>query len=398
MEFWKELSRDKPMVFISGPRQSGKTTLAKKIAEEYSNSIYFNWDIAPDKALLVKNPYFFQDINRRDSTKPIVMFDEIHKYRKWKNYLKGVYDGFKNDYFFLISGSGRLDIYQKGSDSLAGRFLMMHLFPFTLAEMSKRRSFKDFVSDPIEKFDINNPSESSKIWTHLNNYGGFPEPFLKERKDFFNKWLLSYNRQIIREDIRDIADIKNIDNVEILFSMIAERCASQISINNIAHDIGVSFDSVKSWMGLLENYYLLFTIGPWVRISRAIRKERKVYLYNYAQITDDGSRFENMTALELLRAVNNWNEHGFGNFGLNYVKNKDREEIDFLITSNSKPMLLIETKSSDTNISKNLIYFQNILNVPAIQLVNKNDVFKYIKNGKNKVLVVTAHRWIASLP
>lgn len=397
-KFWQELSRDKPMVFISGPRQSGKTTLAKIIAGTFSNSVYFNWDIATDKALLIKDPYFFQHLNRRDSTKPILIFDEIHKYSKWKSYLKGVYDEFKDDYLFLISGSGRLDIYQKGGDSLAGRFFMMHLFPFTLAEMSNRRPFKDFINNPIEGFDINNPSESSKTWAHLSRCGGFPEPFSKGKKDFFNKWLLSYNRQIIREDIRDMADIKNIDNVEILFSMLPERCASPLSVNNLAQDIGVSFDSIKSWLGLLEDHYLIFTIGPWARISRAIRKERKVYLYNYAQVENEGSRFENMVALELLRAVYNWNEHGLGNFAIHYLKNKDREEIDFLIVFNGRPIVLIETKLSDDNISKNLIYFQNMLNIPAVQLVNKDKVLKYIKNGKNKAVVVTAHRWMASLP
>ena len=143
---------------------------------------------------------------------------------------------------------------------------------------------------------------------------------------------------------------------------------------------------------------MIFTIGPWVKISRAIRKERKVYLYNYAQIDNEGSRFENMAALELLRAVSNWNERGWGNFSLHYLKNKAQEEVDFLIASAGKPILLIETKLSDDNASRNLIYFQNILNIPAVQLVNKDGIFKYIKNGKNKTLIVTAHNWLASLP
>jgi predicted AAA+ superfamily ATPase len=397
-DFCKELIADKPMVFISGPRQAGKTTLAQKLAEDFSNKTYFNWDIATDKALLLKDPYFFQNTNRRDSSKPIVIFDEIHKYKKWKNYLKGAYDQFKEDYLFLVSGSGRLDIYQKGGDSLAGRFFMMHLFPFTLAELSKRRPLKDFIAGPIENFDINKSAASRNTWERLTLCGGFPEPFIKAKRSFFNKWLLSYNRQIIREDIRDIADVKNIDNVEILFSLLRERAGGQLSINNLAGDIGVSFDGVKNWLRLLENFYMIFTIGPWVKISRAIRKERKVYLYNYAQIDNEGSRFENMAALELLRAVSNWNERGWGNFSLHYLKNKAQEEVDFLIASAGKPILLIETKLSDDNASRNLIYFQNILNIPAVQLVNKDGIFKYIKNGKNKTLIVTAHNWLASLP
>jgi len=120
MDICRELSLEKNMVFISGPRQAGKTTFAKLMAKKFKNNVYFNWDGFDHKKLFAQNPLFFESINRKDKTIPLVILDEIHKYRGWKNYLKGIYDQFVNDYKFLILGSSRLDIYQKGRDLLAG--------------------------------------------------------------------------------------------------------------------------------------------------------------------------------------------------------------------------------------------------------------------------------------
>ena len=156
---WQELAEDKQMVFLSGPRQVGKTTLAKMIAKNFINSVYFNWDIIANKKLLIQNPSFFENVNRKDASIPLVIFDELHKYKHWKNYLKGIYDQFSEDYLFLISGSGRLDLYRKGGDSLAGRYFMMHLFPFTLAELiANRKDFSAFIKSPLREFDFNDNS------------------------------------------------------------------------------------------------------------------------------------------------------------------------------------------------------------------------------------------------
>ena len=138
-KIWQELATDKEMIFLAGPRQAGKTTLARMIAEKFSNSLYFNWDIPGERTKLLRNPLFFEEVARKDTSPPLIIFDEIHKYRGWKNYLKGVYDRFRSEYRFLVSGSGRLDVYQKGGDSLAGRYLLFHLFPFTLAELGNVR-------------------------------------------------------------------------------------------------------------------------------------------------------------------------------------------------------------------------------------------------------------------
>lgn len=399
-DLWESLSSEKQMIFLSGPRQVGKTTLAKFIAKSYSNKYYFNWDIISNKKLLIKDPAFFQHINRVDSTKPIVILDEIHKYRQWKNYLKGIYDEFKDEYVFLVSGSGRLDTYQKGGDSLAGRYFKFRLFPFTIAELSREnRDFKEFMDNPLKGFDINKKESTKKIWNALFATGGFPEPFVKGTKAFLTKWSLNYYHQIVREDIRNISDIRKINSVDLLFSLLPPKVGSPLSINNLAQDIQTAFDSVKSWLALFESFYLIFRIPPWTRkISRAILKEKKLYLFNYTEIQDKGNMFENMIALELFRAISNWNDYGFGRFTLHFIRNKEKGEVDFLIADNNNPVVLVEAKFSDEAVSKNLLRFQNDLGVPAVQLVNSENTYRYFKNGKNNILVITAHQWLSSLP
>jgi len=397
---WNDLSSDKSMVFLSGPRQVGKTTLTKEIASAFSNSVYFNWDFVKHKQMLIKNPAFFEHLNRKDESAPLVIFDEIHKYKRWKNYLKGTYDQFSQNYKFLVSGSGRLDIYQKGGDSLAGRYFQFHLFPFTVAELSKeKRKFGEFIKNPLSSFDINHSASTKKIWTRLFRNGGFPEPYLKNSLSFYNKWAVNYSARLIREDIRSLHNIKDIGNIELLFSLLPSRVGAPVSLNNLAGELQVNFGSVKKWLNLFESFYLIFKIAPWTKkISRSILKEKKIYLFNYPEIEDESSRFENMAALELTRAIHYWNEAGRGRFTLHYIRNKEKKEVDFLIADKNKPVLLIETKLNETAPSKNLIDFQNVLNIPAVQLVNKDSVFKIVKNNQNKILIVTAHQWLSSLP
>jgi len=400
LELWLELSSEKQMIFLSGPRQVGKTTLAEEISSGFKNKLYFNWDIIEHRKRLIQNPVFFEHINRKDESMPLIVLDEIHKYRQWKNYLKGVYDQFSHDYKFLVTGSGRLDLYRKGGDSLAGRYFQFHLLPFTVAEMSSgKRSINDFLKSPLNGFDINKPEETRDIWQALVNFGGFPEPFTKGKKSFFVKWTANYSSQIIREDVRSISDVKNVDSIEILYLLLPSKVGSPLSVNNLAEELQVSYGSVKEWLKLLEIFYLAFRLSPWTKkITRAILKEKKLYLFNYPEIGDINIRFENMVAIELLRAVYNWNEHGYGKFSLHYIRNKEKEEVDFLLAKDGNPVLLAEAKSSDDTVSKNLINFQKKLNVPAVQLVNKENIFRYIKNENNKILLITAHRWLSSLP
>ena len=400
-DIWRELSTDKSMVFLSGPRQAGKTTLARDIiGPAYPNRLYFNWDVLVNKRLLIKDPVFFEHLNRKDNSVPLVILDEIHKYRHWKNYLKGVYAQFAGQYQFLVSGSGRLDLFQKGGDSLAGRYLQFHLFPLTAAELSdKRRPFDEFMKNPLAGFDLDPSAQARHNWEQLSEFSGFPEPFGKSRKTSWRRWSSTYTRQLVREDILSIQDIRNVDQLEILYSLLPERVGSPISMSSLAGDLQVSFESVKNWLRIFDHFYLTFRISPWTKkLSRAILKEKKLYLFNYPLIDDAPARFENMAALELLRFVTHANEKGLGRLGLHYLRNKDKQEVDFLVTDRNQPFLLVEAKYSQDSPAKELLAFQDVFHVPAVQLVNREGVHKFISHGPDKVLVITAHQWLSSLP
>ncbi len=398
VSIWKMLSRFKKMVFVAGPRQAGKTTFAKMIAGEFRNSLYFNWDIPEQKRQLIENPYFYEQVNRQDESLPLIIFDELHKYPQWKNYLKGIYDRDHDHYHFLISGSGRLDLYQKGGDSLAGRYLLFYLWPFTVAELGgKNIPFDGFLENPL-RLDALSP-EVAEYWEGLAHFSGFPDPFLNGDAQFYQIWSQTYTKQLLREDIRDLTALRNIEMVELLFSLLPSKVGAPLSLGSLSRDLQVSFDSIKKWLKIFEQFFLVFRISPWTpKIVRAITKEQKLYLYNYAGISSEAAKFENMAAVELWRAVSTWNAIGLGQFSLHYVRNRDKEEVDFLIANEHTPVLFIETKLSDAAPSKSLRKFQTRLRVPAVQLVNTPDVCKLLSNNGYKILVITAARWLSLLP
>ncbi|MCK5231811.1 MAG: ATP-binding protein, partial [Desulfobulbaceae bacterium] len=402
---WQELVRDKNMIFLAGPRQAGKTTLAHIISGSFTNSLYCNWDIPEDRLALLENPTFFVEVPRHDSSAPLIIFDEIHKYKEWKNYLKGVYDQFHKDYVFLVSGSGRLDIFQKGGDSLAGRYFLFHLWPFTIAELGKRnRTIEEFLNDPL-RMDIDRSHKLREAWSQLRQFSGFPEPYLAGRATTYRRWSTTYANQLIREDIRDLSGIKSIGDTETLYFLLPGKVGSPISIPSLAGDLKVSYNSVNNWLKIFERFFLTISITPWTfKISRAIHKERKVYLWDFPRIKDEGARFENMVALELWRAVTNWNDIGYGGFSLHFIKNKEQQEVDFLLANDGVPFLLIEAKVSDNQPSAALKKFQRSLNVPAVQLFDSStgageeENFRIFPNGNQSILVTPAYQWLALLP
>ncbi len=399
INIWQELAAEKSMIFISGPRQAGKTTLSKLISQSYINNYYFNWDIPEHRALFFSNPAFFEDIRRKDPSNPLVIFDEIHKYKDWKKYLKGTYDQYHESYQFIVSGSGRLDIYQKGGDSLAGRYYMFHLFPFTIAELGERNiPIEAFLKDPL-RIDMKQAGKNKEIWNLLSAFSGFPEPYLSGKATTYRRWSNTYSHQLIREDIRDIVDIKSVMDIENLYILLPFRIGSPISIPSLANDLKVSYNTVRNWLDVFERFFLVFSIPTWTKkIARAIQKERKFYLWDVPRIKDTPARFENMVAAELYRAVTLWNDMGYGDFSLHFVKNKEKQEVDFLIESGGEPFLLVEAKMADEQPSKSLLIFQRALNVPAVQLTGERDGYKLVSNRGNKILIAPAYQWLSQLP
>lgn len=393
------IKRHGKMAFLSGPRQVGKTTLAHHYQKQFSQSLYFNWDDLRHQKKLLKNPYFFQEENRDPSKPFLVVLDEIHKYSKWKNYLKGAYDSFHESYRFLVTGSGRLDLYKKGGDSLLGRYFSAFLFPLTCGELAGRLS----SWEGFEKLLSEGPPPARhprSVYETLFEMSGFPEPMTKGEKNFYQQWFQERKTLLIREDIRDASRIRDLSLLETLSHLIPERVGSPLSINALREDVGVAFETVRDWILLLERFYYLFRLRPYtVRLARGLKKETKAYLYDWVEVEDLSLRFENMAALHLFKAVETWRSMGEGALDLHYVRDKEKREVDFLITRNRRPFCLVECKYSEDRLSPHLAYFQEKLSVPfAVQLVHPSGVCKKIKAGKWMRWILSADRWLESLP
>lgn len=387
------------MAFLSGPRQVGKTTLAKDFARRSGPSRYFNWDSESDKKLLLKDPYFFEHSDREPGKKFLLIYDEIHKYRRWKNYLKGAYDTYAEDFSFLVTGSGRLDIYQKGGDSLMGRYFPLPLLPLTLGELLGRSpslaEFKAGLGAPPSP-----DPEAAEYSRALMTLGGFPEPFVRAGSDFHGVWSRERRRALLQEDVRSLVALRESELLETTALLLPERVGAPLSINNLREDVGASFPAVRDWLLLLERFYYLFRIPPFAgSLARALRKERKAYLYDWADIPGEGPRFENLVALHLLKAVSLWNAAGGRGVSLHYVRDTQKREADFLLMEGKSVLCLVECKLSDVEPDPALLYFQRALKAPcAVQLTAKSGVCRKLRRDGRAFWVVSADRWLALLP
>lgn len=383
------------MVFVSGPRQVGKSTMVESYLGSHGDGVRFNWDVLTDQKKFAKNPYFFEEENT--TLHNLVWFDEIHKYGRWKNYLKGCFDKYKNDFLFIVTGSGRLDLFKKGGDSLLGRYLTLPLFPFTLAEME--RQFTPYIEWKKNLSHDGDRSFSRKNYETLFNLSGFPDPLFKGEKAYYNLWQQERKTLLIRQDIRDATAIRDLSQLELLSHLLVNRVGSPLSINALREDLGVAFETVRDWIQVLSQFYYLFQIHPQAgSLHRTFRKETKAYLFDWVEIEDPALRFENMVAAHLLKALKTWKSLGEGNLELRYVRDKEKREVDFIVLEQQKPICLVEAKFNDENLSGSLLYYQEKLKVPyAIQLVHKPGIKKKMKKNGKIQWVISADQWLMGL-
>jgi len=394
-----DFDRYDKMLFVAGPRQTGKTTLARMLIEKRPVSRYWNYDIPEDRLLLTRKPSFFKEIDRPRGVRPLVVFDELHKYRLWKAYLKGAFDDAHADFSFLVTGSGRLDLYRKGGDSLAGRYFLHRLFPLTIGELATapRRSLDEFLTAPDEL--PAGGAASWDAWRALETLSGFPEPFNTGEESFYRRWSQTYRNQVIREDIRDLTHVHQVSRIETLAALLRERVGGLLSTNALREDLKTAFDTVKNWLEILQNFYLVFLLTPWRgSLARGLRKEPKLYFYDWAAVPDPAARFENIVAVHLLRAVTAWTEAGAGEFSLHFVRDREKSEVDFLLVRGKEPLVLIEAKLSETEPAPALIKMKKALRIPAIQLVNVPGISRKAAGKGDGILIASADRWLAGLP
>ncbi len=382
---------DHKIAMVSGPRQCGKTTFAKMLLKDRSKGRYFNWDDAEFRRSWVKSPSTIIP-PKKGKIVPLLVLDEIHKERFWKRNLKGLYDTLEQPCDILVTGSARLDIYRRGSDSMMGRYFPFRLHPFSMRELG----YKDVLrpNDMLEALFIRALQTKESGLKHLDDfmiYGPFPEPFLKQDARYAGRWRQVHSQAVIREDLRDISRLPDLGRVELLATLLPERVGSIFSPKSITEDMEISFDILRRWLAYLKAVYYIFEVKPYSRrIPRALKRDGKVYLWDYSVIQNKAARFENLVGHHLLKTCHYWTDTGEGVFDLYYLRNKEREEIDFLVTRDGKPWLPVEVKLSDSEVSPNWKKFAPMLPCKrGLQIVRKPE-WKLHDFSGSQVLVAGA--------
>jgi len=341
----KQIIQDltKKIVFLVGPRQAGKTWLAKDIGLQYEKTVYLNYDRFEDRDIIRKEEWL-EDID-------LLILDELHKMKNWKNYLKGVYDTKPSKLKILVTGSARLDTFRQSGDSLAGRYFLHHLLPFSLAELKKQKR-----EEGIDR---------------LLKRGGFPEPFLAASDVDADRWRKQYVDGLIREDILNFQKIDDLKAIRLVFETLKRKVGSPISYSAIAGDIGISSVTVKKYINILEALYIIFKITPYTKkISRSILKEPKIYFFDNGLVEGgEGFKFENLIAASLYKHVVARQDYLGKNDRLHYLRTKENREVDFVIASDDADQQIIEAKLSDSLPTSNLRYFAEKYGFSATQVV-----------------------------
>ncbi|HDP95936.1 MAG TPA: ATP-binding protein [Candidatus Aminicenantes bacterium] len=332
------------IVFLSGPRQVGKTTLARQLINPHA---YLNFDSAHDRKMI-------QDAEW-DRSVPLVVFDELHKKKKWKSWIKGAFDTEGIPPGLLVTGSARLDTYRKGDDSLAGRFFHYRLHPLSVAEIVRY-----LETDPQKALD------------GILATGGFCEVYLRGEETFARRWRRSHLDTIVRQDLMDLNAVRDIKAIEILIDLLRDRVGSTVSFSSLARDLEVSVQTVKHWLTLLESLYVIFPVRPYHKqISRSILKAAKYYFFDTGAVKNEpGARLENAVATALLKEAHFLEDTLGHRMQLCYLRDKEKREVDFLVVRDGKPEKMIEVKLKEESFSPSLFYFSRFFqNIERFQVV-----------------------------
>ncbi len=351
------------MVFVGGPRQVGKTTLALTLlghGATEKHPAYFNWD----------NPTVPSRLRRMElpDKEPLLIFDELHKYARWRNLIKGIYDTEKRFRWILVTGSARLDYYRKGGDSLANRYRYFRLHPFSLLELNATASASDLAL--------------------LLKYGGFPEPLLRQNERDLRLWQRDRVSRVVREDLRDLEQVREISLVEQLVELLPERVGSPLSVASLREDLGVDHKTVERWLLILENLYLCFRISPYGAPKiRAVKKEKKLYLWDWSMVPEGGFRFENLVASQLLKYCHFLEDTEGYLMELRFLRDTDKREVDFVVLKDGKPIFAVECKTGEKATSPSLNYFSERTKIPRFYQVHLGQ--KTYSRGNISVLPFT---------
>lgn len=351
------------MAFVTGPRQVGKTTTCRAIAEAGAS---LNLDDRDDRRLVQAGARAVAErlgLEVARSAPRIVGFDELHKLGSWKRFLKGFFDLYEARTRVLVTGSSRLDVYRRGGDSLMGRYFLFRMHPLTVAER---------IRQTLPTREIASPARlAGTEWDALWEFGGFPEPFRHRTRRFHTRWRELRRQQLVREDVRDLTRVQELGQLDTLVTLLEERSGGQLIYASLAGELGVAVETVRRWLDTVEGFFFGFRVRPWfANVAKALRKEPKWYVSDWSVVADPGARAETFVACHLLKAVQGWTDLGLGRYELRYLRDKQKREVDFVIIRDRKPWFLVEVKQSDTRLTGSLAHFQAQVRAPhAFQVV-----------------------------
>jgi hypothetical protein len=348
------------MVFVGGPRQVGKTTFALGFLGRKANEAhpaYLNWDHpgVPPRLRKAELP----------AGEPLLLLDEVHKYARWRNLLKGIYDTEKSRRRLIVTGSARLDYYRKGGDSLVGRYRYFRLHPFSLGELARAPARSDLEA--------------------LLRFGGFPEPLFAQDEAEHRIWHRNRLSRIVREDLRDLEHVREVSLIEHLVDLLPARVGSPLSVRSLREDLQIDHKTAERWLQILENLYVCFRLPPYgsPRV-RAVKKERKLYLWDWSSVEEGGARFENLVASQLLKYCH-WIEDTQGYvMELRYLRDTDKREVDFVVLRERKPLFAVECKSGEKAVAPAIRYFSERTSIPRFYQVHLGS--KHFSSGNITVL------------
>ncbi len=343
---------EEKMVFLGGPRQVGKTTVAFHLlgdkADE-SHAAYLNWDVPSVKQSLLKGEL--------PADQELIVLDEIHKFKGWRNLVKGCYDRYRSQKRFLVTGSARLDYYRRGGDSLQGRYHYLRLHPLNLPELDPKAGRSDL--------------------DRLISFGGFPEPFLRAEERHYKRWQQERLARILQEDLISLEHVKEVSQLDLLIHILPSRVGSILSLNNLKQDLQVAFETVERWILILENIYYCYRIAPFgLPRLRTAKKEKKLYLWDWSQCETDSAKFENLVASHLLKFCHFLQDTQGDEMQLQFLRDSQKREIDFVVVRNRKPLFAVECKVGEAQLSPHISYFAERSSIPKFYQVHlgKKDV------------------------
>lgn len=355
---------EEKMVFLGGPRQVGKTTLALGLLGDArpTHPAYLSWDDLADRKMLLAGAL--------PSDQPLLVFDELHKFRQWRGLIKGIYDKHHLSRKILVTGSARLDHYRKGGDSLQGRYHYHRLHPFSLHELHATPTASDL--------------------DQLLVFGGFPEPFLKADHRHWKRWQRERQSRVIQEDLISLEQVREVSQIELLASLLPSRVGSPLSINNLRQDLGVAFETADRYIRILENLYFCFRIPPFgLPNLRAAKKEQKLYMWDWSLCDEPASRFENLVASNLLKYCHHLEDTEGEPMGLRFLRDSAGREIDFVVTRGGKPAFAVECKTGERDLGRNIPYFAARSNIPIFYQVHTGAKDVVFPEARARVLPLT---------